>query len=470
MSQIKNKNEKPVKLKIESVNSYGCGVAHSDDGRVMFVSGTVGGDEVTASVIKQEKNYSVCRLVSIDVSSPHRTDREFCGAPNACGGCTYRHMKYSYELETKKLTVEDAMRRAGISDRVTVSDVLSTGGEHGGYRNKVIYPVCKVKSGLRYGYYASGTHKVIPYSDCALTDPVMAPIASMAVSLADSLGIDAYDENTGKGLLRHVYLRSGEISGEVLVCYVINGSSLPFADKIADRLCGAFGNIVGVLVNINKKKTNVILGNEFYTVRGRDYITDTLLGKQFEIQAAAFWQVNRKGAEKLYSTAYSLAQISDKDTLIDLYCGIGSVGICAADKAKRILGIEIVPQAVECAKKNAALNGITNAEYVCADASDSEAAIKSILTEEPDAIVMLDPPRKGCGDRLMNFIADMNVKKVLYISCNPYSLATDMKILLDRGYTATEVIPVDMFPRTGHVESVVCFTRRLDNELRERMN
>ena len=458
----KKANGELLRLRIDSVNSFGCGVARADDGRVMFVNGTVGGDEVTASVIKSEKNYSVCRLVSLDKPSENRAEEEFCKAPNACGGCTYRHTKYSYELEVKKESVRDAMRRAGISDKVTVTDVIKTGGENGGYRNKVIYPVCGTKNGLRYGYYATGTHKVIPYSDCALTSQITAPIAALAVSLADEYGISAYDESTGKGILRHVYLRASESTREVLVCYVINAHKLPHADKIARALCESFPNVAGVLVNVNQKKTNVILGKDFYTVRGCDHITDTLLGKSFEIQAAAFWQVNRIGAEILYSTAYSLAGIQDSDTLIDLYCGIGSVGLCASDKAKKILGIEIVPQAVECAKRNAERNGISNAEYICADASSSEDAIRKLLCEVPDALVMLDPPRKGCGERLMNFIADMDVKKVLYISCNPYSLATDMKILLDRGYTPSEVIPVDMFPRTGHVESVVCLTRQTE--------
>jgi len=455
---MKKQSEKLQKLKIESINSYGCGVAHSEDGRVMFVNGTVGGDVVTASVIKQEKNYSVCRLVSLDSPSVHRIKEPFCNAPNACGGCTYRHVDYSYELYTKRLSVEDAMRRAGIADSVKVSDVVPTGGENGGYRNKVIYPVCQTKNGLRYGYYASGTHKVIPYPDCALTSPILSPIASLAVSLADSYGIDAYDENTGKGLLRHVYMRCGETTDEVLVCYVINGENMPHADDIAKALCESFPNVIGVLININMKKTNVILGKKFRTVRGRDFIEDSLLGKKFRIQAAAFWQVNRRGAEILYSTAYSLANVKDSDTLVDLYCGIGSVGICASDRAERILGIEIVPEAVECAKENALINGISNTEYVCADASSSENALKEVLADNPDALVMLDPPRKGCGDRLMNFLADMNVKKVLYISCNPYSLATDMKLLLDKGYTASEVVPVDMFPRTGHVESVALLT------------
>lgn len=457
--KIQGKNTEEIELRIESVNSYGCGVAHSPDGRVMFVNGTLGGDIVLASEIKREKNYSVCRLISIKERSKDREDTVFCNAPLACGGCTYRHAKYSYELAVKKDSVTDAMRRAGILERVNVCDVIPTGGEHGNYRNKVIYPVCQTKSGLRYGYYASGTHKVIPYPDCALTSNIMAPIAERAVALCDEHGVTAYDEVTKKGLLRHVYLRCGEETGEVLCCFVINGKSLPGGDDIARKLCDEFKSIVGVLLNVNEKATNVILGKEFITLRGRDYIKDTLLGKKFCINAAAFWQVNRKGAEILYSTAYSLADITKDDVLIDLYCGIGSVGICASDRARHIFGIEIVPEAVECAKQNAVQNGITNAEYICADASASEAALRDVLTRYPNALVMLDPPRKGCGERLMRFLSEMNIERILYISCNPYSLATDMKVLLDCGYTPSDVLPVDMFPRTGHVETVVLLSK-----------
>lgn len=458
---MKNEN-KILTLTIESINSYGCGVAHAPDGRVMFVSGAVGGDVVEAQVIKAAKTYSVCRLVSIISPSPDREDVSFCSAPNACGGCTYRHLKYECELETKRLTVLDAMRRASLQD-IAVAPVLSSGGEAGGYRNKVIYPVVSTKAGMKFGYFAQGSHKVIPHERCSLSHPDFDKIAAHIVSLMDVHGISAYNEETGNGLLRHIYLRrgiGGETGEEILVCLVINGDSIPNGKEIADSIRTAFPSVVGVLLNVNKEKTNAVLGKRFITLSGRDYIFDTLLGKVFRIHPAAFWQVNREGAELLYSTAYSLGLSNGCDTLIDLYCGIGSIGLCAADKVNRLFGIEIVPEAVECAKENARINGVRNAEFLCADAADSERHIGDILRRYPDATVIVDPPRKGCGERLMRFLADMNVKKVLYISCNPYSLATDMKVLIDEGYAASEVVPVDMFPRTSHVESVVCLSRK----------
>ena len=451
-------------LSIESVNSYGCGVAHAPDGRVMFVSGAVGGDVVEAQVIKAAKTYSVCRLVSLVSPSPDRETVPFCSAPNACGGCTYRHIKYECELETKRLTVLDAMRRASLQG-ITVAPVLSTGAERGGYRNKVIYPVVSTKAGMRFGYFAQGSHKVIPHDSCSLSHPDFDAIASRVVRLMDEHGISAYDEETGRGLLRHIYMRRGinaDGKGEILLCLVINGRSLPHGKEIAETLVSEFSSIVGVLLNVNEEKTNAVLGKRFITLLGRDYIFDTLLKKSFRIHPAAFWQVNREGAELLYSTAYALGLSEGCDTLIDLYCGIGSIGLCAAEKAGRLFGIEIVPEAVDCAKENAELNGVKNAEFLCADASDSERYIAEILNRYPDATVIVDPPRKGCGEKLMRFLADMNVKKVLYISCNPYSLATDMKVLTDEGYAASEVVPVDMFPRTSHVETVVCLSRQTD--------
>ncbi len=458
------KSEGLVTLKIEEVNSYGCGVAHGSDGRVMFVNGAIGGDVITAAVIKKEKSYSVCRLISVDEPSPYRTDKQFCGAPNACGGCTYRHMSYSYELTVKRGMVEDAMRRAGIISSVSIADTVPTGGEDGGYRNKVIYPVCGVKGGLRYGYYATGTHKAIPYADCALTHPIMSPIAKRAIALAERFGVSAYNEESGKGLLRDLYMRCSETYGEVLVCFVINGKALPCESEIASLLSSEFPCISGILVNVNEKKTNVVLGREYRVLFGKDYIKDMLLGKEFIIRAPAFWQVNRRGAEILYSKGFELAGISDGDVIVDLYCGIGSIGIAASDRASAIYGIEIVEDAVKCATENAQINGIQSASYICADAAGSEAAIRKVFTEHPDALCIVDPPRKGCGKELMLLLAELNVKKVLYISCNPYSLAQDMSHLLANGYEPSEVFPVDMFPRTGHVETIVLLSRKKVND------
>ncbi len=444
-------------LNIEEVNSYGCGVAHADDGRVIFVNGAVTGDAVLCEIIKADKKFSVARIVEVIEPSPHRADEPFCKAPNACGGCTYRHMKYSSEKDTKRGIVVDAFRRAGLSD-ADILPVLST-DETKGYRNKVIYPIASGKDGLIYGYYAQSSHKVIPCDDCALSNPTLSALASKIVAILNNHNLSAYNEQTGKGLVRHLYMRIGEITGEILVCLVINGKGIPAEERIAREIKALDDKIVGVLLNSNEKNTNVVLGKGFRILLGRDFICDVLCGKMFRIHASAFWQVNRKAAELLYNTGFDMADIKKGDTVADLYCGIGSIGISASDRASRIFGVEIVNDAVKCAYENAALNLVENAEYVCADAADSEKAIGELFDKYPDALCILDPPRKGCGDRLMHFLASKNVKKILYISCNPYSLATDVAAILPLGYEMSSVQPVDLFPRTGHVETVVLLSQ-----------
>ncbi len=444
-------------LKIEELNSYGSGVAHTEEGRVVFVSGAVSGDTVRCEVIKADKKYSVARLLEILEASPMRADEKFCDAPNSCGGCVYRHVKYEAEKEAKHLSVKDAFRRAGLNN-VNVLPVLSTDRTKG-YRNKVIYPISENKNGLIYGYYAEKTHKVIPCESCALTHPHMARIAKETVAILGEYKIPAYDEQTGHGVLRNLYMRIGEESGEVLLTLVVNAKKLRHEGEIAARIMRIDPSVVGVLLNINTKNTNVVLGKEQRILAGRDYIYDTLCGKKFKIHSSAFWQVNHDAAELLYRTGFEMAKIDKGTTLVDLYCGIGSIGISASDKARKIFGVEIVPGAVACAKENAALNGIADAEYICADASDSEKALEAVLRENPDALVVLDPPRKGCGEALMRFLAEKNVGKILYISCNPETLARDTATILPLGYSVSDIQPVDLFPRTGHCECVCVISK-----------
>ncbi len=453
-----NKKGDKLFLETEELNAYGSGVAHTEDGRVVFISGAVPGDKVECEVIKAEKNFSVARLIEIKEASPMRSDEIFCEAPNSCGGCIYRHVKYEAEKEAKYLSVKDAFRRAGLNG-VTVLPVLST-GKTKGYRNKVIYPISENKNGLVYGYYAEKTHKVVPCENCALTHPHLSKIAKECVALLDGYKIPAYDEKTGKGVIRNLYMRIGEISGEVIVVLVINAKELRKEKEIAKKIEKIDPSIVGVLLNINTKNTNVVLSENYRILAGRDYISDILCGKKFKIHASAFWQVNHDAAELLYRTGFEMAKIDEGTTLVDLYCGIGSIGISASDKAKKIFGIEIVPGAVACAKENAALNGISDAEYICADASDSEKALEAVLAENPDALVVLDPPRRGCGEALMRFLAEKNVGKILYISCNPETLARDTATILPLGYSVSNIQPVDLFPRTGHCECVCILSRQ----------
>ncbi len=445
-------------LTIEELNSYGSGVAHTEDGRVVFVSGAVKGDTVTAEVIKVDKRYSVARLLEVITPSPDREEESFCNAPNSCGGCIYRHVKYEAEKEAKQLHVKDSFRRVGLGE-VTVLPTAVT-GQTKGYRNKVIYPISENKSGLVYGYYARETHKVIPCECCSLTHPHLAHIAKETVGILNEYKLPAYNEKTGKGIIRNLYMRIGENTGEVLLTLVVNARELRHEKEISARIMNVDPSIVGVLLNINEKNTNVVLGKDYRVLKGRDFIYDTLCGKRFKISAASFWQVNHNAAELLYNIGFEMAETDKEDTIIDLYCGIGSIGISAADENKRILGIEIVESAVECASENARLNGIRNASYISADAQSSEEAIGRVLDENPNALVILDPPRKGCGESLMQFLAKKEVKKILYISCNPETLARDAATILPLGYSISSVQPVDLFPRTGHVETVALLSRQ----------
>jgi 23S rRNA (uracil1939-C5)-methyltransferase len=279
-----------------------------------------------------------------------------------------------------------------------------------------------------------------------------------------------YDEKSGRGLLRHVYLRRAEQSGEILLTLVVNGSQIPDEDVLVCELTAAFPDLVGILLNENREDTNVILSDTYRTLYGKNYITDTLAGVTLEIAASAFYQVNRRGAELLYGEAKRLAGLKKSDLLLDLYCGTGAIGLSMAKDVRELIGIEIVADAVECAKRNAAASGIENASFFVGDAADAEKILENAERARgeklrPD-VVILDPPRKGCDSRLLSFVASLSPRTVVYVSCNPDTLARDVALLVPLGYTTDKVQPVDMFPGTGHVESVVCLTRGFDVDMR----
>ena len=449
-----------IRLSISDLNNLGSGVGRADDGRVVFVRGAVTGDTVDAKIIKVNSKFYVGRLEGIVEPSENRTKEHFCDAPEACGGCIYRHIIYEHELELKRGYVENAFKKAGLPD-VKVEHVLST-GEICGYRNKAQFPVRNVKSKPTPGFFAVKTHDLIPVTACRLQPKMFSEIAKTVCEMAAARGISAYDEERGTGVLRHVYIRYGEATGEVMVCLVVNEEHGALNEDFARELAERYPNIVSFMLNFNRKITNEILGDEFSCIYGRDYIEDELCGVRFIVTADSFWQVNHKGAELLYSEARRRAGMTG-GTLLDLYCGTGSIGLTMAKDADRLIGIEIVPGAVECAKKNALINGIENAEFYCGDASDSEGIIASAekITGKIDAdVVVLDPPRKGSTPELIGYLAQRKIKKIVYVSCDPVTLARDCKLFSELGYSIGTVTPVDMFPRTGHVESVVCLTRR----------
>lgn len=460
------------RLNIEEINNLGCGVAHlgaEDGGRgqVVFVRDAVSGDEIDARIIKVNKSYVVAKIEKILTSSPLRCAPD-CHA-KGCGGCVYRHVRYEHELELKRDYVQNAFRKAGLSD-VTVEPVRHT-GEQIGYRNKAQYPVRNGKDGMEAGFFATGTHRIVPADDCKLQPPVFAELTAFICSFCDRHGIRAYEEESRKGLLRHIYLRCGTKTGEIMVCLVLNGNKMPAEQEFANELTARFPEVVSLYINVNTENTNVVLGDRYRLLWGHESIEDELCGLRFRISPAAFYQVNRNACELLYGIAKEKAALTGKETLLDLYCGIGTIGLSMADRAREIVGIEIVESAVECAKENAERNGISHASFYCGDASDAKkllAAAEAAHGElnPKNTTVVFDPPRKGSTPELIRYVAERGFPRVVYVSCNPDTLARDCVLFKELGYEIGTVTPVDMFPRTGHVESVVSLTRGFDVDMR----
>ena len=446
-------------LAVTDLNNLGYGVAHAPDGRAVFVAGAVAGDLVRVLIIKVNSGFAVGKLIEVVTPSPDR-EEGFCDVPASCGGCVYRSLSYARERALKRAYVEHAFHKAGLHD-VEIEEVRGT-GELRGYRNKAEYPIASGKNGLFGGFYAQKTHRVVPAFDCALQPAVFGEILRETCAFFTARGVSAYDEESGKGLLRHLYLREGKGSGALMVCPVINGDKLPDEQGFVAMLREKFPRVSSVLVNINRKKTNVVLGDAYRTLWGESWIEDTLCGLRFRIAPASFYQVNHDATELLYGIAAERAALGSDGLLLDLYCGAGTIGLSMRKGAGELIGIEIVPAAVECAKHNAAANGITNAAFYCGDAANAEGLLAAAERErgrlEPD-VVVLDPPRKGCDAALLEFLAEREVPRIVYISCNPDTLARDAAQLISLGYAPDRVTPVDLFPRTGHVECVVCFTR-----------
>ena len=454
-------------LRIEEINNLGCGVGHLPDpsggrGQVVFVRDAVTGDLIEARAIKVNKTYVVARIERMIEPSPLRCEDD-CRA-KGCGGCVYRHVGYEHELELKRDYVKNAFRKVGL-EAVEVAPVRTT-GELVGYRNKAQYPVCGGKNGMEAGFFATGTHRIVPADSCRLQPPSFAAITRLICDFCNRHGISAYDEESGRGLLRHIYLRVGAKTGEVMVCLVVNGRSLPHERELAEELTRQHPEVVSVMLNVNEKSTNVVLGETYRTVWGRDWIEDELCGLRFRISAGAFYQVNRNACELLYGIAKEKAELTGRETLLDLYCGIGTIGLSMADRAAEVIGIEIVDEAVKRAAENAARNGITHASFYCGDASDAKKLLSTAEAargnlDPANTVVIFDPPRKGSTPELISYIAERRFPRVVYVSCNPDTLARDCVIFKELGYEIGEVTPVDMFPRTGHVESVVCLKRQI---------
>jgi len=453
-------------VKIEDMTNLGFGVARLD-GKVVFVGSCVSGDTVEIKIIKLQASYAIGKIERIIEKSQMRLKEgeERC-KNKGCSGCAYRLISYEEELRLKEESVRQVFKKEGLSE-IKVESIIGS-PRLCEYRNKAQYPIAKNKDGdYLIGFYKPKTHTVAEAADCPLAPRIFTAILEELRSFFKKHNISVYDEQGGEGLLRHVYLRRAEETGEILLTIVINGKVLPHSDELSKIISKRFPDVKGILLNKNDKNTNVILGEKFYTLWGNDYITDTLAGVRLKLTAPSFYQVNHSAAELLYAKAKEIAKITKGDTLLDLYCGVGSIGLSMAKEAGELIGIEIVESAVECASFNAKENGIENASFFTGDAAETEHLLDKAEAAlgrkiKPDVII-LDPPRAGCDEKLLKYVSSLNTKIIVYISCNPATLARDVRILKTLGFSATSVTPVDLFPGTGHVESVVCLTRRLDN-------
>ncbi len=433
-------------LDITDVTNEGSGVGKYD-GMAIFVPLTAVGDRAKVKVLKVKKSYAYGKLIELISPSGDRCDNS-CESFNKCGGCVYRHINYNAELTLKARKVYEAVKRIGGVDMPPQPIMHSERIDR--YRNKAQYPV---SADGKVGFFALHSHRIIPCSDCSLQPEIFSQITAVTEKWIKNNNISIYNEETHKGLLRHIYLRVAEKTGEIMFTAVINGEELPFADKLIAELKAVCGECLkSVQLNINKEKTNVILGEKCVLLYGEPYITDILCGVKVRLSPLSFYQVNRDMAEKLYEKAAAYAKPEGKNVL-DLYCGAGTIGLSMANRAKSIIGVEIVPEAVEDAKFNALKNGIENARFICSDAAE---AAKILAEENTSAdVVIVDPPRKGCSAELIETICnDFAPERVVYVSCDPATLARDIKIFAANGYALVEYTPADLFPRTSHVETV----------------
>ena len=445
-------------LRIERLSSDGSGVAHSADGEAVFVPNTAPGDEARIKIVKDCGRYAFGILDQLLTPSPDRVEVD-CPAAGPCGGCSLRHLSYKAELQAKHENVTDAFRRIGGLDVPVLPTVPSP--EVDRYRNKVQFPVGRDKNGQPcIGFYAGRTHRIVPCPDCKLQPGVLNEIGNALCAFFAAHGIQPYDEESGKGLVRHIFLRRGAHSGQIMVCLVCTRAKLPHSEELVAQLREQFPAIATILLNVNAKNTNVILGSETHLLYGPGYLEDTLCGVPVRLGPLSFYQVNTLAAEQLYGIAAEYAQLTPDDLLLDLYCGMGTIGLSMADHCRELIGVEIVPEAIESAKANAARMGdaiAAKSRFFCADAGQ---AATQLAAEglHPD-VVMLDPPRKGCDEATLSAVVTMSPRRVVYVSCNPSTAARDAKWLEEHGYRAEKVQPVDLFPRTRHCEAVLLLTK-----------
>ena len=445
-----------VTLEIEDCGIDGEGIGKAD-GFTVFVKDAVIGDTVTAKIIKAKKNYGYGRLMEVLKPSPYRVEPK-CEFARQCGGCQLQALSYDQQLVFKTNKVKGHLERIGGFTDIPMEPIIGM-DELFHYRNKAQFPVGRNKEGkIVTGFYAGRTHNIIENRDCALGVAENKEVLDRVIAHMEKYGIEPYNEATGKGLVRHVLIRYGYFTKEVMVCLILNGNKLPKEEQLVKSLCEIPG-MTSITINVNKKHSNVILGEEIRLLWGQEYITDRIGDISYQISPLSFYQVNPMQTQKLYAKALEYADLHGQETVWDLYCGIGTISLFLTQKAKFVRGVEIVPAAIENAKENAKLNGLENTEFFVGKAEEvlpREYKKNGVYAD----VIVVDPPRKGCDETLLETMVEMNPERIVYVSCDSATLARDLKYLCERGYELRKVCPVDQFGMTVHVETVVLLSQQ----------
>ena len=437
---------------ITDYTTEGQGVAHIE-GCAVFVPNAVAGERVNVRVTLVRKTWAAGKITEILEKSPHRVNRA-CPVAKLCGGCAFWHMDYEEECRLKAERVKNCLNRIGGEQLENVPILAAPTCL--GYRNKAQYPVAWEKGKAYAGFFKEGTHQVIANDRCRILPEETDRVKAIVIDYVNKNRVSVYDETTHRGLLRHIYVRRGVVSGQILVCLVVNGDGLPKIPTLIDALKAVPG-FATLVLSVNTGKGNAVLGDKFVTLYGPGYIEDTLCGLNFRLSARSFYQVNHAQAQRLYETAIAMAGITKENLVLDLYCGVGTITLAMASAAGKVMGVEVVPQAIEDARDNARRNGIENAEFFCADAGQAALDLEQ-KGIHPD-IITVDPPRKGLNSDAIEAIHRMSPKRLVYISCDPATLARDVALLKERGFRLEKAVAADLFPRCGHVETVALLSK-----------
>lgn len=449
------KKDDLIEVTIEDLSEEGTGIGKFE-GMTFFIKDAVIGDRVRAKIMKLKKTYGFARLMEVLTPSPDRVE-PLCPVARQCGGCQIQAMSYEAQLAFKTRKVENNLKRIGKFEEIPMESIIGMEDPFH-YRNKAQFPFGKNRDGkIITGFYAGRTHSIIENTSCHLGKEVNEEILEKILAWMNAFHVEPYNEGTGKGLMRHSLIRCGFRTGEIMVCLVINGRKIPGEEALVDSL-KIIPGMTSISLNVNKEKTNVILGREVIDLWGRPYIEDYIGEVKYQISPLSFFQVNPVQTERLYGKALEYAGLTGEETVWDLYCGIGTISLFLARKARKVYGVEIIPDAIEDARRNASLNGFTNTEFYVGKAEE-------VLPEKYEKegvhadVIVVDPPRKGCDETLLSTMVKMQPERIVYVSCDSATLARDLRYLCDNGYELKRVCPADMFPQTVHVEVVCCLHR-----------